>query len=101
MNTFATNVDQVLELLRQLPPRDRLRVVVEVLPELERELPATTPAPDFWHGSDIESLVEQQHIRPVEDFDALLGGWPDEESIDDFIAALRASRKQNPAVARL
>jgi len=69
--------------------------------ELERELPATTPVPDFWHGSDIESLVAQQHIRPVEDFDALLGGWPDEESIDDFITALWASRKQNPAAARL
>ncbi|NOZ06605.1 MAG: hypothetical protein GXP41_09705 [Chloroflexi bacterium] len=32
-------VEQVITMLRQLPPRDRLRVVGQVLPGLERELP--------------------------------------------------------------
>jgi hypothetical protein len=31
---------QVIDLIRQLPPRDRLHVVSQILPELERELPA-------------------------------------------------------------
>jgi hypothetical protein len=30
--------DMVLEELRQLPPRDRLRVIAQALPEAEREL---------------------------------------------------------------
>jgi hypothetical protein len=32
-------VDTVLDLLRQLPPRERLRVLAQALPEAERELP--------------------------------------------------------------
>ncbi len=33
-------VEQVITMLKQLPPRDRLHVVGQVLPGLERELPA-------------------------------------------------------------
>jgi hypothetical protein len=33
-------VDIVLDLLRQLPPRDRLKVLVQALPEIEQELAA-------------------------------------------------------------
>ena len=101
MNTHASNADRVLELLRQLPPRDRLRVLAEALPELEQDLPDTTPYADFWEGHDMNALVKQQRIQAVQDFDTLLGGWPDEEPIDDFIAALREWRQQNPAKARL
>ena len=101
MNTHASNVDRVLELLRQLPPRDRLRVLAEALPELEQDLPDTAPYAGFWEGHDMNALVKQQRIQAVQDFDALLGGWPDEEPIDDFIAALREWRQQNPAKARL
>ena len=35
------DTDNVLRLLRMLSPRERLRVVAEVLPELEDQLPAT------------------------------------------------------------
>ena len=38
----ATNVvtaDMALNLLRQLPPRERLRVIAQALPEAERDLP--------------------------------------------------------------
>ena len=34
--------DTALDLLRQLPPRDRLRVLVQALPEIEQELSAPT-----------------------------------------------------------
>ena len=34
----TATVDQVLVLLRQLPPRDRLRVLAKALPEVEEEL---------------------------------------------------------------
>ena len=98
-DTLTTDTDTVLRLLRLLPPRERLRVVVEVLPELEKELPATAEF-DFWQGSDILSLAEQQGVQPIADLDCLAGGWPEGESVDDFLAQLHRWRQENPAEAR-
>jgi hypothetical protein len=39
MPTQPVTVEQVIDMIKQLPPRDRLRVVSQVLPELEQELP--------------------------------------------------------------
>jgi hypothetical protein len=39
----------------------------------------------------MEALIEQQGVRPVIDFDALLGGWPENETVDEFIAAVHLS----------
>ena len=89
--------DTVLTLLRGLPPRERLRVVAQALPELERELPAVPTSASFWRGASMQALIEQQDVRPVNDFDALLGGWPDDESVDDFIQTVRESRQLYPA----
>lgn len=57
--------DKVVELLRQLPPRERLRVLVRVLPELEKALgePELEPRPPLrglWRGLNItdEDLAE-------------------------------------------
>ena len=41
MSITPTSPEAVLRLLRQLPPRERLRVVNQVLPELERDLPVS------------------------------------------------------------
>ena len=89
------DTDNVLRLLRMLPPRERLRVVAEVLPELEDDLPTTPASPAFWQGSDIEALAEQQGAQPLADFGSLLGGWPEDEPIDDFLAALNDWRQEN------
>ena len=35
----------------------------------------------FHHGYEIEELARIQGVKPVEDFESLLGGWPD--AIDD------------------
>jgi hypothetical protein len=42
-STASITIDTVLEQLRQLPPRERLRVIVQALPEVERELQKPTP----------------------------------------------------------
>jgi len=97
---MTTDTDTVLRLLRLLPPRERLRVVVEVLPELEDELPATAESPDFWQGSDIRVLAERQGVQPIADFGALLGGWPEDESVDDFLTMLHQWRQENLAEVR-
>ena len=91
----AQDTEYVLRLLRMLPPRERLRVLAKALPELEDELPATQASPVFWQGPDIQTLAERQGIQPVADFDGLLGGWPEDEPIDDFLAALSDWRQEN------
>lgn len=97
VDTLAASTAEALQLLRQLPPRERLRVMVEALSDLEQVLPSTSPVPDFWEGVDLRALAESQGIQPVSDFDALLGGWPEDESVDDFILAIRAERHRQPA----
>ncbi len=93
--SVSVTTDTVLRLLRELPPRERLRVVAQVLPELEQELPAISSSQDFWNGADVRVLAERQGVQPVKSFDALLGGWPDDEPIEDFLQAIRAWRQQN------
>lgn len=97
MNTHLATEDteNVLRLLRMLPPRERLRVVAEVLPELEEQLPATPASPAFWQSPNIQDLAERQGVKPIADFDNLLGGWPEDESIDDFLAALSDRRQDS------
>ena len=94
---MTVDSDTVLELLRRLPPRERLRVVVEVLPGLEEDLPIERAPVDFWTTPDIETLAEHQGIRPIQDPSILLGGWPEDESVDDFLAARREWRQDNLA----
>ncbi len=85
--------DIILKLLRRLPPLERLRVVAEVLPELERELSALPQSQEFWRGASMQTLIEQQGIPPIRDFDSLLGGWPADEPVEDFVRAVRESRQ--------
>ncbi len=87
--------DHVLRLLRMLPPRDRLRVVAEVLPELEDDLPVTSISPSFWQAVDIQVLAEQQGAQPVADLNSFLGGWSEDEPIDGFLAALDDWRQES------
>ena len=95
MTTKAVNAETVLELLRQLPPRERLHVVSLALPELERDLPAMPMSFDFWQSVDARVLAERQGVKPVESLDAVRGGWPEDESVDDFVSAMREWRRQD------
>jgi len=99
LKTYSTtaDADTVLRPLRLLPPRERLRVVIEALPELEHDLPATPPSPDFWGGADIQALAERQGVQPIADFDTLLGGWPEDEPMDGFLAAVHEWRQEKRA----
>jgi hypothetical protein len=43
---------------------------------------------------DVQALARQQGVEPIHDPDVLRGDfWPEDESIDDFIRHLRASRR--------
>jgi len=98
MNTIVTHratPESVLSLLRKLTPRERLRVIAQVLPDLEQELSPQRSDSDFWDGLSLTALAKKQQVQPVTDFDTLLDGWPPEESIDDFITTLRQWRQQD------
>ena len=43
---------------------------------------------------DVQALARQQGVEPIQDPDVLRGDfWPEDESIDDFLRELRASRR--------
>ena len=93
-STLTATPERVLSLLRGLTPRERLHVIAQVLPDLERELPVQRSDNDFWDGTAIAALAQKQNVQPIRDFNALLSGWPSEEAVDDFITELRQWRQE-------
>ncbi len=58
LSSIDVTVNQVVELLRKLPPRQQLRVLSRVLPELEHALPAAEAKEreslrGLWRGLDV------------------------------------------------
>jgi hypothetical protein len=50
---------------------------------------------DFWRSKSVEELAREQGVKPVENPEELKGDfWPEDESIDDFLAWLRARRHE-------
>lgn len=43
-------------------------------------------------NKSIEEIAEAQGVKPLRSGDDLRGDWPDDDSIDDFLAWLRQSR---------
>lgn len=62
-STTVVTVDTVLAKLRQLPPRERLRVIARALPEVERELlEPTRPLHSLrglWKGLNFDISAEE------------------------------------------
>ena len=52
---------------------------------------------DFYGRYTIEELARMQGVRPVEDFESLLGGWPADEIEDGFEDAVARWRGHHPA----
>ena len=53
-------------------------------------------AGDFWQRLSLEELARQQGVQPVERFEDLLGGWPEEQIDDGFEEALERWRHHMP-----
>ncbi len=70
---MTTQMDTVLTLLRRLSPREQLRVVAQVLPEVERELEIPASAADAaglateeaWERSLLTSGLLSEIPRPL------------------------------------
>ena len=48
---------------------------------------------DFWQGKSVEQLAREQGVKPCADPRDLAIPWPDEESIDEFLAFIREARR--------
>lgn len=63
--------------------------LLDVFPPDASVMDAGTGFFDIAH--DLESLAEEQGVRPAVDLDELVGDfWPEDESVDDFLAAVRS-----------
>jgi hypothetical protein len=71
----------VLDTPVSLPDGTRVRVEVE---------PASA---DFWAGKSVEELAREQGVQPINNLAALAIDWPQEESIDEFLALVREVRR--------
>lgn len=48
---------------------------------------------DFWKGKSVEELAREQGVKPCTDPADLAVGWPEEDSVDDFLAFIREVRR--------
>jgi len=48
---------------------------------------------DFWDGKSIAQLVQEQGVSVCRDPAALAGEWPEDESLDEFLAFTREARR--------
>jgi hypothetical protein len=67
----------ILETPDALPEGTRVRVEVE---------PAES---EFWLAKSVETLAEEQGVLPVKAIGDLVIDWPQDESIDEFLALVR------------
>lgn len=92
---MTTDVEEILEAVRSLPPARQL----EVLQSLARSLgeswsPLVGDSADFWSGRSIEELEAEQGISVANSLDKLaMPDWPADESADDLIAYIRSQRE--------
>ena len=60
-----------------------------------KTLPAAKQNGMVKEGRTVEAIAAEQGVGPVEDFDKLLGDfWPEDETADEFIAAVRRWRHE-------
>jgi hypothetical protein len=63
---------------------------VEVLNGGEEVTAGEAAGSSFFDSASLDALAARQGVRPAADFEALLGDfWPEDESADEFIAAVR------------
>jgi hypothetical protein len=79
--------------------RGRIRNGVAVLDE-SVALPEGTPVrvevdradAAFWQGKSAEELAREQGAKPAPAVNDLAADWPEEESVDEFLALIRRGR---------
>jgi hypothetical protein len=69
----------------------------ELVRPRDRTRPPVVSGHDFFRSppKGLATLAAEQGVQPVTDFDNLLGDfWPEDETADDFIVAVRSWRRE-------
>lgn len=66
--------------IRDIEPIETLSGMVEAL---------NSP---FWRIKKFEELAAEQNVHPIEDLSNVIGGWPEDEDIDQFLDYVRSTR---------
>ncbi len=90
-------------LIERLSVEEKLELLTTLAESLRREMSAqwqrvllVESADAFWHGADAETLAQAQGVQPAATLASLWADfWPDDETVDDFIATVRAWRHQD------
>ncbi len=54
--------------------------------------PGVTVLSSYWHPTSFEELAEEQGVYPVESWESLTGGWPEDADFDQFIEDIQSVR---------
>ncbi len=114
MVAMPITYEALLDLVYQLPPRQRFALLHDVLKSLEStslKQPILPYASDilantadtslneqqlmaeFWASQSIGELAQAQQVMPIKHIDELCtDGWPAGESIDEFLTTIREWR---------
>lgn len=49
----------------------------------------------FWSPKSFKELAEEQDIKPIENLDDIMGGFPEDEDFETFLEATRSCRGNN------
>ncbi|HLJ80651.1 MAG TPA: hypothetical protein VKT52_04125 [Ktedonobacterales bacterium] len=96
---MATDVDEVLDLVRTLPEAKQLAVLQTLARSLGASFsPLVAASASFWEPHSIEELAAEQNTPDAGSIEALtMPEWPKDETADDVIAYIRAQRDANRA----
>lgn len=90
-------------LIEQLSVEEKLELLTNLAESLRRQVNAqwqrvllVESADAFWRGADAKTLAQAQDVQPAATLDSLWADfWPDDETVNDFIATVRAWRRQD------
>ncbi|HEY8669090.1 MAG TPA: hypothetical protein VIL86_20745 [Tepidisphaeraceae bacterium] len=63
------------------------------LPEGTSVLIQPAEPSEFWRGLSIDELAAQQHVVHPKTPAELVGDWPEQDSIEEFLQSLREGRR--------
>lgn len=92
---MTTDVEEILEAVRSLPPAKQFEVLQSLARSLGEPLsPLASASADFWSGRSLEELASEQGVHVARDLDELaMPDWPADETADDLIAYVRSQRE--------
>jgi len=96
---MATDVDEILDLVRMLPEAKQLAALHALARSLGISFsPLVAASASFWAPHSIEELAAEQNTPDVGSVEALaIPGWPKDETADEVIAYIRAQRSADCA----